>query len=67
MAGIGVFAALIALRYGTPFVVANKIGLGGLVFLLGRFAVVAVHETAHGLTMASFGRRVREGRASSSS
>jgi putative peptide zinc metalloprotease protein len=28
------------------------------VFLLGRFAVVAVHETAHGLTMASFGRRV---------
>ena len=27
-------------------------------FLLGRFAVVAVHETAHGLTMASFGRRV---------
>ena len=43
--GIGVFAALVALRYGTPFVVANKIGLGGLVFLLGRFAVVAVHET----------------------
>ena len=32
----------------------------GLVFLLGRFAVVAVHETAHGLTMASFGRRVRK-------
>jgi FHA domain len=56
--GIGVFCALIALRYGTPFVVANKIGLGGLVFLLGRFAVVAFHETAHGLTMASFGRHV---------
>jgi putative peptide zinc metalloprotease protein len=60
VAGIGVFAALIALRYGTPFVVAQKIGLGGLVFLLGRFAVVAVHETAHGLTMASFGRRVEK-------
>ncbi len=58
--GIGVFAALVALRYGTPFVVANKIGLGGLVFLLGRFAVVAVHETAHGLTMSSFGRRVEK-------
>jgi putative peptide zinc metalloprotease protein len=56
--GVGVFAALIAGRYGTPFVVADKIGLGGLVFLLGRFAVVAVHETAHGLAMASFGRRV---------
>ena len=38
--------------------VASKFGLGGLVFLLGRFAVVAVHEIAHGLTMASFGRRV---------
>jgi FHA domain len=60
VAGIGVFAALIALRYGTPFVVAQKIGIGGLVFLLGRFAVVAVHETAHGLTMASFGRRVEK-------
>jgi putative peptide zinc metalloprotease protein len=58
--GVGVFTALIALRYGTPFVVADKIGLGGLVFLLGRFAVVAVHETAHGLTMASFGRRVEK-------
>jgi Zn-dependent protease len=57
-AGVVVFVALIALRYGTPFVVASKIGLGGLVFLLGRFVVVAVHETAHGLTMASFGRRV---------
>jgi putative peptide zinc metalloprotease protein len=56
--GLCAFVALIVLRYGTPFVVANHIGLGGLVFLLGRFAVVAVHETAHGLTMASFGRRI---------
>ena len=60
VAGIGVFAALIALRYGTPFVVASKIGIGGLVFLLGRFAIAAVHETAHALTMASFGRRVEK-------
>jgi putative peptide zinc metalloprotease protein len=28
------------------------------VFLLGRFAVVAVHELAHGLVMASYGRRI---------
>ena len=33
--GLGVFAYLIAGRYGTPFVVASKIGLGGLVFLAG--------------------------------
>lgn len=56
--GLGVFAYLIAGRYGTPFVVASKLGLGGLVFLIGRFIVVAIHETAHALAMASFGRRV---------
>jgi putative peptide zinc metalloprotease protein len=60
IAGLAVFAYLVAGRYGTPFVVASKIGLGGLVFLLGRFAVVAVHELAHGLTMASFGRHVEQ-------
>ena len=60
VAGIGVFGTLIGLRYGTPFVVADKIGIGGLVFLIGRFAVVAVHETAHGLVMASFGRRIEK-------
>jgi len=58
VAGIGVFGYLLGGRYGTPFVVAEKIGIGGLVFLGGRFAVVAVHELAHGLAMASLGRRV---------
>jgi putative peptide zinc metalloprotease protein len=59
-AGIGAFVWLIVRRYGTPFVVANHFGWGGLVFLLGRFAVVFVHENAHGLTMASFGRRIEK-------
>ena len=58
VAGVAAFAYLIIGRYGTPFVVSQRIGLGALVFLLGRFAVVAVHETAHGLAMASFGRRI---------
>jgi putative peptide zinc metalloprotease protein len=58
--GAGVFVYLVAGRYGTPFVVASKLGIGGLVFLLGRFAVVAVHELAHGLVMASYGRRVEQ-------
>jgi Zn-dependent protease len=57
--GLGVFPYLVVGRYGTPFVVAKHIGLGALIFMLGRFTVVAVHETAHGLTMASYGRRVR--------
>jgi putative peptide zinc metalloprotease protein len=60
LTGVVVFAYLVAGRYGTPFVVASKVGIGGIVFLLGRLAVAAVHETAHGLMMASFGRRVRE-------
>ena len=58
VAGLSAFAYLIVGRYGTPFVVSQRIGLGALVFLLGRFAIVAVHETAHGLAMASFGRRI---------
>jgi len=57
-AGLVAFPYLVVARYGTPFVVAQKVGFGALVFLLGRLAVAAVHETAHGLTMASFGRRV---------
>jgi putative peptide zinc metalloprotease protein len=57
-AGLGLWIYMVAARYGTPFVVARKIELGGLVFLLGRFLMVAFHELAHGLTVASFGRRV---------
>lgn len=60
IAGLAAFVFLVATRVGTPFVVAKHVGLGGLAFLAGRFAVAAAHETAHGLTMASFGRRVGE-------
>ena len=58
VAGFAGFVSLIIGRGGTPFVVADRIGIGGLVFLGGRFLVVAVHELAHGLAMASFGRAV---------
>jgi putative peptide zinc metalloprotease protein len=58
IAGGMAFAYLVARRYGTPFVVAKKIGIGGLVFILGRLAIAAVHESAHALAMASYGRRV---------
>ena len=56
--GLLAFVYLIARRYGTPFVVAERIGIGALVFLFGRFLVVALHELAHGLVVSSFGRRV---------
>jgi putative peptide zinc metalloprotease protein len=58
VAGLAAFGYLVGARYGTPFIVADHLGLGGAVFLAGRFLVVAVHECAHGLTMASFGRKV---------
>jgi putative peptide zinc metalloprotease protein len=57
-AGLATFVYLVTARYGTPFVVARKIGVGGLVFLGGRLTIAAVHEAAHGLTLASYGRRV---------
>jgi putative peptide zinc metalloprotease protein len=59
-AGLAAFVFLIVARYGTPFVVAHKVALGALVYFLGRVFVVAAHETAHGLVMSSFGRRVGE-------
>ena len=59
VAGLAAFPYLVVHRYGTPFVVAQHIGFGALIFVLGRFAVAALHETAHGLAMAAFGRRVR--------
>jgi putative peptide zinc metalloprotease protein len=58
VSGLFAFAYLIARRYGTPFVVADRIGIGAAVFLFGRFLVVALHELAHGLVVSSFGRKV---------
>jgi putative peptide zinc metalloprotease protein len=57
--GLAAFANLFFNRHGTPFVVNNKVGWGALAFILGRLAVVSLHEVGHGLTVASFGRRVR--------
>ncbi|MGH2944014.1 MAG: M50 family metallopeptidase, partial [Solirubrobacteraceae bacterium] len=59
VAGFGVWIALVLGRYGTPFVVAERLVLGGLVFLVGRGLLVALHELAHGLAMESVGRHVR--------
>jgi putative peptide zinc metalloprotease protein len=56
--GVGVFCALVLGRYGTPFIVASKIGPGALVFLVGRMALVAAHELGHGLALSAVGRRV---------
>ncbi|MBO9534071.1 MAG: FHA domain-containing protein [Solirubrobacteraceae bacterium] len=58
---VGGFAAelaLIGFRYGSPLIVASHLGLGGLVFLLARALLVICHESAHGLALAAYGRRV---------
>lgn len=56
--GLIAFIALVAGRYGTPFVVARRVGLGALVFVAGRLTLVVCHELAHGLLAESFGRPV---------
>jgi putative peptide zinc metalloprotease protein len=58
VAGVLAFAVLIAGRDGTPLVVARRVGLGAVVFVLGRLALVICHELAHGLIAESFGRPV---------
>jgi putative peptide zinc metalloprotease protein len=57
-AGLVAFGVLVVGRYGTPFVVARRVGLGALVFVVGRFLLVVCHELAHGLIAESFGRPI---------
>jgi putative peptide zinc metalloprotease protein len=57
-AGAAAFAAGLLGGASTPLVVADDLGLGALVFLAGRLAVVLVHELAHGLALVAVGRRV---------
>jgi putative peptide zinc metalloprotease protein len=59
--GLGLFPYLVVGRYGTPFVVVHHLGLGGAVFLAGRLSLGALHETAHAMALAAFGRRVGRG------
>jgi putative peptide zinc metalloprotease protein len=61
LAGLAAFAYLVGARYGTPFVVANRLVLGGAVFIVGRFALVAIHELAHGMALAHYKRRAALG------
>lgn len=59
--GFAAEIVLVANRYGSPLIVASHLGLGGLIFLAARGALVAMHEAAHGLALASYGRRARRG------
>jgi pSer/pThr/pTyr-binding forkhead associated (FHA) protein len=56
--GLVAFGYLVATDAGTPFVVAQHVGLGGVVFVVGRLAVAAAHEASHAFTLAHYGRRV---------
>ena len=59
LAGFGVFAYLIGARYGTPFVVANRLLIGGAVFVGGPLRDWSwLHELAHGLALAHYRRKV---------
>ena len=56
LAGPAVFAYLVGARYGTPFVVAHRLVLGGAVFIVGRLLIAMLHELAHGLALTHYGR-----------
>jgi putative peptide zinc metalloprotease protein len=58
LVGLAAFVALVAGGGGTPLVVARQVGLGAIVFVLGRLVLVICHELAHGLCAESFGRPV---------
>jgi putative peptide zinc metalloprotease protein len=58
-AGAMAFAQLVMRGGVRPLHVANMLPIGALAFLIGRFVLVAFHELAHALTLASFGRRAR--------
>jgi putative peptide zinc metalloprotease protein len=58
LAGLVAFVALVVGRGGTPLVVARQVGLGAVVFVLGRLVLVVCHELAHGMCAESFGRPV---------
>jgi hypothetical protein len=61
LAGFAAFSYIVGARYGTPFVVANRLVLGGAVYIVGRFALVMVHELAHGMALVHYGRRPASG------
>jgi putative peptide zinc metalloprotease protein len=56
LAGVIVFSYLVGARYGTPFLVAHRLLIGGAVFIVGRIAIAAIHELAHGLALAHYRR-----------
>src|SRR5579875_2358135 len=58
LAGVVAFALLVAGGGSTPLVVASQVGLGAVVFVLGRLVLVLCHELAHGLCAEAFGRPV---------
>src|SRR5579875_1615519 len=58
LAGLLAFALIVADGGSTPLVVASQVGLGAVVFVLGRLVLVLCHELAHGLCAEAFGRPV---------
>jgi putative peptide zinc metalloprotease protein len=58
LVGLVAFALLVAGGGSTPLVVASQVGLGAVVFVLGRLVLVLCHELAHGLCAEAFGRPV---------
>jgi putative peptide zinc metalloprotease protein len=57
--GLVAFALLLARGSHSPLRIGGSFALGGAVFIGGRLGLIAAHELAHALTLASYGRPVR--------
>jgi putative peptide zinc metalloprotease protein len=57
--GAAAFLDVLSAGDARPLHVAGRLTVGAAAYLAGRFAVVALHELGHALTLASFGRRAR--------
>ncbi len=60
LAGCVAFVLVVAGGGSTPLVVASQVGIGAVVFVLGRLVLVLCHELAHGLCAEAFGRPVTQ-------
>lgn len=58
IAGAAAFATVLADGSHRPLEVGGRLSVGAAVFVLGRGFIAALHELAHALTVASFGRRI---------
>jgi putative peptide zinc metalloprotease protein len=57
--GLVAFGVLLMRGHSSPFLVGKSVLLGSAIFVVGRLAIAVLHESAHGLVLTSYGRKVK--------